>query len=766
MEDSSQGSRRSRISCTPRMPLYHGSPTSSSSNTTRINMTTPNISSQSTNSSSAAFAIGGWKNWCAIEWCGFVAGEVEGEEGEEKRLSADFGSGVNMGRECQSSPVHRGSNGSGAALGEGEGREETELKWCGILISNWSFPSATDKKALESDLENARKQIHDLAEMLEVNEELLRELEKRDQAVEEAVSLICDLEAKIERLELEREAVRNHGSQYKEDSYHEDYEDEMPTNTSYSDVTLPKLPEEGSENGMPSPSMSVLSESSFMSIYGAKPAAANEDFNSPPPKQHRRTSSSVEKWIDERPASTMPIRIPSPSSQTNLEKQYNNSTNLRLKTQSDKRDSLHDRQIAKEDNHRLTTDANGFETSQKLPPTPDTFSTGTLRNYKNSDDTLNQRQQANEDDAKFFQSSSTFSVPPATYNPYPSTTSVRPRSAGETVTSRREGHGWDTETMETDELCPEQYRKLRLMRESDDTITPGYLDRRPHSRVEDHREKDRNREVERSSTPIDDKISKPSAPDRRSSLAAATSKLRKHAPAPIGASHDSHIKIPLAPVSASIPNTPSRETSKEKEGGKEKDFRRLLPTRLFFGRSETAPANHVASNSISSSSSNSNIDQRTKYQSLPTRNRYGSRRTDLSNYQVDGWDDEGRSATPPPIARNRAQSAQTQREYGRRPRSAAGVRERDRRSFGADGAHDGGEIVRNVAGGDGERKDARGSSMSMRRGENMQVNTGQENHRENEAAKDKENSSSSTPGRKWFGLAHVGVGRSSSVSKR
>lgn len=793
------------------------------------------------------------------------------------------------------------------------------------------------QEALESDLENARKQIHDRAEMLEVNEELLRELEKRDQAVEQAVSLICDLEAKIERLELERQAVRNHGSQYKEGSYHEDYENEMPSspptydrdttsttpkgrsrsmviarmpsflseqsegvealrslylpsNTSYSDVTLPKLPEEGSENGMPSPSMSVLSESSFMSIYGAKPPAANEDFDSPPPRQHRRTSSSVEKWIDERPASIMPIRMPSPSSQysgrrsqflsmnyvaasplqrleklrTNLEKQYNNSTNLRLKTRSDKRDSFHDRQLAKEDNHRLTTDGNGFETSQKLPPTPDTISTGTLRNYKNSDDTLNQRQQANEDEVTFFQNTSTFSVPPATYNPYQSTASVvRPRSAGETVTSRREGHGWDTETMDTDELdtftnsstestkvhrptrqprggkqtpeffsfnttsserdnlrnwgvdgtvsnypttrvpsgfnsgsrrssnvaqrceMPRAVSQTETHARSDDTITPGYLDRRPQSRVEDHRERERNREIERSSTPIDDKISKPLAPDRRSSLAAATSKLRKHAPASINASHDSHIKIPLAPVSASIPNTPSRETPKEKEGGKEKDFRRLLPTRLFFGRSETAPANHVTSKSTSSSSSSSNIDQRTKYQSLPTRNRYSSRRTDLSNYQMDGSDnnrnrasnktyyeedevgvDEGRSATPPPIARNRAQSAQTQREYGRRPRSAAGVRERDRRGFGADGAHDGGELVRNVEGGGGERKDARGSSMGMRRSENMPVDAGQENHRENDAAKDKENSSSSTPGRKWFGLAHVGVGRSSSVSKR
>lgn len=113
MEDGSQGSRRSRISSTPRMPLYHGSPTSSSSNTTRINMATPTISSQSTNSSSAHLPLAGGRSSAQSSGAALLQERLRERKGREKRLSVDFGSSVNMGRECQSSPVHRGSNGSG-----------------------------------------------------------------------------------------------------------------------------------------------------------------------------------------------------------------------------------------------------------------------------------------------------------------------------------------------------------------------------------------------------------------------------------------------------------------------------------------------------------------------------------------------------------------------------------------------------------------------------------------------------------------------------
>ncbi|KAF7871667.1 hypothetical protein EAF04_003774 [Stromatinia cepivora] len=962
MEDGSQGSRRSRISSTPRMPLYHDSATSSSSNNTGINMATPTISSQSTNSSSAHLPLGSGRMSAQSGGAAFLQERLRERKGRERRLSGDFGGSINMVREIQSSPVHRGSGGSGvmrereerrpSSSGVGQpGKKSMGVKQMEETVSTLHkqnfdlklelFHRRQRQEALEAELEHVRNQIQDQAEMQEVNEALLKELEKRDQAVEEAVGIICQLEAQIGRLVQEREDVTSFETQYGDDFYDHSNETEMPSSpptfdrdtsrtprgkdnaqvlarmpsflseqsegvealrslylpstNSYSDIALPKLPEENSESGMASPSLSVLSESSFLSIYGEKSPAVNEDFESSPPRQHRRTSSSVEKWIGERPASTMPMRIPSPSPQSggrrsqflsmnyvaasplqrleklrsNLEKQYKNSTSMRLKARSELRDSIQDRQRSKDDSRRLTTDANGYETSQKLPPTPDTISTGTLRNYKNSDDTLNQRRQANEDEVTFLHNTS---VPPATYNPYQSTTSMRPRSAGETVTSRREGHGWDTETLETDELdtltnystdsategtkthpptrqprggnqTPEFFSFNTTSRERDtmrawggdgifndhpatrvpsgstsgsrnsnstaqryeilrtvsqakthprsDNTTSGYLDRRPQSRAEDHRERHvAGREMERSSTPLDEKTPKPPAPDRRSSLAAATSKLRKHAPASINTSHDSNTKMPLAPVSASIPNTPSREIPKDKEGSKEKDFRRLLPARLFFGRSETAPANN--SNSNSSSSSNSNIDRRTKYQTMPMRNsRYSSRRTDWSDCQLDGSDESGnrvdkktyfeeddvevdreRSATPPPISRNRTQSAQIQREHVARPRSAcAGVSmsARERRRFGGDGAHDGDEVARDcLSGAGGERKGTKGLSMGRERRENAQADVAEENTKENNTAKDKENNGGTTPGhgRKWFGLAHVGVGRSASVSRR
>ena len=55
--------------------------------------------------------------------------------------------------------------------------------------------------ALEDELEQARELEADNAEMQEVNEQLLEELEKRDSAIEEAVGIICELEEKVETLE-------------------------------------------------------------------------------------------------------------------------------------------------------------------------------------------------------------------------------------------------------------------------------------------------------------------------------------------------------------------------------------------------------------------------------------------------------------------------------------------------------------------------------------------------------------------------------------
>ncbi|KAF7960882.1 hypothetical protein EAE96_000554 [Botrytis aclada] len=971
MEDGNQGSRRSRISSTTtRMPLYHDSATNCSSSNTRMNLATPTISSQSTNSSSAHLPLGSGRMSAQSGGAAFLQERLRERKGRDRRLSGDFSGSGGVAREVQSSPIHRSSGGGGvmrererereerrpssSGVGQPPGKKAMGVKQMEETVSTLHkqnfdlklelFHRRQRQEILESEAEQLRKQVKQQAEVQEINDALLKELEKRDQAVEQAVGLICELEAKVEGLLQEREDVRNYEIRYGNDFYDHNSANEMPSSppifdrdtsttpkardttvgiarmpsflsersegvealrslylpssNSFSDIALPKLPEEGSESGMASPSLSVLSESSFLSIYGEKPPLAlnEEDYDSPSPKQHRRTSSSVEKWIDERPASTMPMRVPSPSSQnggqrsrflsmnyvassplqrleklrSNLEKQYNTSTSMRLKIRSDAQSSIHERQQSQEDDSQLTTDGNSHEATQKLPPTPDTISTGTLRSHKESDETLNQRHQINEDEVTFLHSTSTFSVPPATYNPYQSTTSMRPRSAGETVTSRREGHGWDTETLETDDIdtftnystdsiaesskmhpptrqprggnqTPEffsfhttsrerdtmrtwggdgifndhpatrvstgansrsrdsnntaqRYETLRTISQaeshpkSDDTVITGHSDRRSSSRMEEHRER-RARELERSSTPLDEKTANPPAPDRRSSLAAATSKLRKHAPSSINTSHDSNTKMPLAPVSMSNPSTPSKESPKEKEGGKEKDFRRLLPTRLFFGRSETAPVvNTSQSTSRSSSSSNSNLDRRTKYQTMPAARhgyRYSSRSA-LGDYQMDGSEEygnrigkstyheegaveleKGRSATPPPVSRNRTHSTQLQRELVDRPRSACAV-VRERGEFGEDGANDGDEVSREVISGAGDEGKGVKSGIGKERSENCHVNMSEESNKENDASKDKDNNrgSATSHGRKWFGLSHKPVlGRSASVSK-
>ncbi len=374
--------------------------------------------------------------------------------------------------------------------------------------------------------------------MQAINEQLLAELEKRDQAVEEAVGIICALEEKIERLMQERNSVRSFDAQYestytlygqeKDSAHHQDSNTSLSqsngrsndTATSQprlavprpvarmpsflseqsegtealrslylpsehqSQLSLPKLPEENGNNdrydegdGLNSPRLSVLSESSFLSVYGEKTLALEgldldegADTRSPSHRRHRK-SLSVEKWIDERAkaTATSPKR-PSPRRAGSLRKDQYSSINDILESPLQKLEKLQ-RTLLKQGQtistgHRLSnatsaerggavgrrekniqrdtlrrTEMNGFEHGQALPPTPDTISTSTLRFHKNSNDTLNRgnSDQEPERGRSHLDRSSTIPF-------YNDDIPVRPHSAGETVTSRREGHGWDTVT--------------------------------------------------------------------------------------------------------------------------------------------------------------------------------------------------------------------------------------------------------------------------------------------------------------------------------
>lgn len=176
------------------------------------------------------------------------------------------------------------------------------------------FHRREKQTGLEERLVAAEQQLVEQSEMREINDQLLLELEKRDQAVEEAVNIICGLEEKVERLARERVIVGRFDSNMA-------YEDEdspgseggrgyvgssppfvtndstqptsrkklsrMPSFLSEQsegaealrslylpilDPSLPRLSEVDNieSDGMNSPRLSVLSESSFLSVYGGR----------------------------------------------------------------------------------------------------------------------------------------------------------------------------------------------------------------------------------------------------------------------------------------------------------------------------------------------------------------------------------------------------------------------------------------------------------------------------------------------------------------
>lgn len=577
------------------------------------------------------------------------------------------------------------------------------------------------QEALEKRLEEAEKRIEEQAELQEVNEQLLAELEKRDQAVEEAVGIIVNLEEKVERLMKEREIVKafdaNQQSTYYANSHDEPYNvpptgqseissamARMPSFLSEqsestealrslylpadSDSSAPKQSEDAAPTEMDSPRLSVLSASSFLSIYGEKQLSLDDDVAVAEPDSKRRQSESVERWIEERPtslrsstqqrASTTPRRNNSnrnnfPSINHVLESPLQRLE--KLKTKNGNNIHLPSTALLPQSNQKLrtketlkhvTTDKTSFEQHHGLPPTPDTVGTNTLRHYQNSNDTLDQSRIT---DGTFLNSSSTIPAPSFAGDTFQSTPSVRPRSAGETITSKREGHGWDTETQD-DDLSSVATFATHTSRRSGRPLTPDLFtyssedrygtwgrdvmfnyepslpsntaaryERLRQSSVPVHPRSDDtirhptyNHNAQSPLTPFDS-TPRPAPPDRRSSLS-ATSKFRRPS---FSQSPTTHAAI--SPVS-------HQQESKRKG----------LTSRLF-GRSDTSPA-------VSSSSSSM------------TR----------GHCAVDDNEDESR-ATPPPIRRNRNGTSSAHRP------SSAGVGAsnfamRRQYAFGVDGSND------------------------------------------------------------------------------
>ncbi|KFY13996.1 hypothetical protein V492_02925 [Pseudogymnoascus sp. VKM F-4246] len=256
------------------------------------------------------------------------------------------------------------------------------------------------------------------------------------------------------------------------------------------DQSLPILSEDNTAkddmvselSGMNSPRLSVLSESSFISVYGAKSKDQDLDsldleydnLDSPEPNRFMN-ASSVDQWVGDglKNANTMERkasgRVPgvvavgqflsmndvlkSPLQrleklQRTLESRNGPAIAARLIQSTNTSDRKLDetpRAVPPKDNIRRT-DLQSFE-QRALPPTPDTFSTNSLHQYKNSTETLNadatsfvsRKAQEHDDNRPYLNRAQTSPE-------YDLARLRRPRSAAETITSRRDGHGWDTAT--------------------------------------------------------------------------------------------------------------------------------------------------------------------------------------------------------------------------------------------------------------------------------------------------------------------------------
>ncbi|KAK2054320.1 hypothetical protein LY76DRAFT_522788 [Colletotrichum caudatum] len=319
----------------------------------------------------------------------------------------------------------------------------------------------------------------DKAQMDDVNDRLLDELEKRDKAVQEAVQMIVNLEAQVAMLLEEREMVRHFDAagiralealEDRLDSFTPKPREANPTQPAEADAkTLNRMPSflsdrtentenlrrvyigsrgsllslsrpatEGEDadprrlNDMTSPSLSVLSESSFSSVYGEKedvgrmPVARRVDDPSPSNGQSprsRKPSRAGDPSRDTRPPATVSTRssrdsrsssfgrAPGPGQFQSIRDIIDHTSPLQQLAKLDQgylsrapaqdqsplagKEQLHGhaKETKREAPRRVTTDTPVQRLGEQvLPPTPDTISTSTLRRFKTSNDTLsNQR---------------------------------------------------------------------------------------------------------------------------------------------------------------------------------------------------------------------------------------------------------------------------------------------------------------------------------------------------------------------------------------
>ncbi|KAG6256240.1 hypothetical protein E4U23_002555 [Claviceps purpurea] len=325
---------------------------------------------------------------------------------------------------------------------------------------------------------------HDKARMEDVNDRLLIELEKRDKAVEEAVAMIINLETKVDRLLRERSMVQQMGNEkfLCTHDYNNGYLTPVPRSRAGSDSTRKKERTAKSVNRMPSfvseysettenlrnvylngkgsvlslsrvadsspgtenmralgsPTPSVLSESSFVSVYGRKEriGMSHDDtnmdetlvpngteapfFSNPGAEKVERCSGRCGTARSISSSRTAGSRTSSAGHFQSITDVIGGSPLQRLErsatgSYSSRRDSGHRRAHGTQDNtivqsasqdgqpdqggtrqnkrnslRKVLTDGSGSARlhDHRLPPTPDTMSSSTLRRLQGSDDSL------------------------------------------------------------------------------------------------------------------------------------------------------------------------------------------------------------------------------------------------------------------------------------------------------------------------------------------------------------------------------------------
>lgn len=407
------------------------------------------------------------------------------ERNTERRKSVNIGDGSNLGSPIRSMQIGDERRPSSSGLGaKGMGVKQWEEQISTLHKQNYNlklelFHRRDRQSKLEAELEAAQKIIGEQAEYQEINEVLLMELNRRDQAVDEAINLITSLEEQIEFLKEENQRLRQSEDEIKEcraESYRSSSPHQqkscrssvsskqisqprpLPRMPSFlseqsegtealrslytkcagpSEQTLSKLDEEEdgtSHDAIDSPRLSVLSglsESSFVSVYGDKYAQDDKLSVQSLEQESKHLDSSILKWAEKALTSSGSTYWTPPLHKTqfnSLDKVINSPPVQRsgqIFVKNDKKLVVNTRIL-----RSVSSGFNRFSDRHVLPPTPDTFCTAKLRTDScHSNETTSYK---NEEVVNCTSSSSLTSLP------------ARPQSACETITSCRDGHGWDT----------------------------------------------------------------------------------------------------------------------------------------------------------------------------------------------------------------------------------------------------------------------------------------------------------------------------------